>query len=1190
MSTPTGSATGGVPGVDVGGERVDAALAPTPPVPETEGGAERGVELAGHAGRCAALAAEGRDADLVEAARAYAAAARQAGEDAREAGALSLLAGAAQRCGQFGVAVEAQQREVELRARAGDRAGQAECLNNLGMLWATLGAHAEALAALYQCQQLCEQYLEIPGELRGTCGVNIGHTFLTMGQAAQARTFLEPGLETARRCGDLETELGALGMLGLVHKDLGDHDRATETLLHAIALAGRHNLTRHLTDLHDNLGQVHLERGETGQSETMFRQSLFWAAEAGDVQGEQGALLSLGRLAFRQGRVEGEDGALAHLRRALDLATSHSLSAARLSILEALFLGLEGLGREAEAYGYLRAFRDLERGLRSEESERQTRLLTARFEAEQARREAEMYRRLGDVSQHARLQAEETVRLRTAELEAVQIEIVTRLGMAAEYRDDRTGQHTRRVGELSAHLAQALGLPPEEVDLIRWAARLHDIGKIGVGDDVLLKTGRYTPEEFERMKLHTVLGAKVLEGSTSRLLRMAEEIARTHHERWDGGGYPRGLRGTDIPISGRIVAVADVFDALTSERPYKEAWSTEDALAEIGRQAGVQFDAEVVDRLLTLVTGNPASLAPLLAPRTLPRDPAPAMHQAPSTLGAFQPGPEQSPGDLEEGVALLEQAWALRQSDPRAGAELAARGLTLTRAAADDRTLGLAHRTAGYYRFHEGAYEEALTHLSQGLDLGILTDDQTLQADCANFIAAVYSSLHDYEKATDHIAVVLRIARANRDQLREAHCLHNLATLNYQNRDLTKARQLVEESLALYEVVGNVGARATALYTQANIAFDLNDIHLVSTSSEAAVKCADQVGNTGVKNIAQAMMGKAAARLGNLEVGKTLLLQAIEHAREIKLSIYEAWHHYELGNIHYKSNDPASARQAYESALAQAQELSLRDLQLKTYLGLSELCALEGRHQEAFDLYRKHHDVEREIFDEKAALKARALTTQLDVERAKSEAQIYRLRTIELASANEALERVNTEKSGLVNMLEEQSRLLEKQLSEDGLTGLFNRRHIEGLLQQEFLRSRMGHQRLCVAMADVDHFKGINDQFSHMVGDQVLRKVAQLFREAVRPTDSVGRFGGEEFLFVFPNSDARQGQAICERVRELVTSFDWSQIHPRLQVTLSIGVCADPHALNHEKLVSLADEELYRAKHSGRNRVCARPD
>lgn len=1131
------------------------------------------LTLAQHAARCASLMEAGLDLELIKAAQQYADAARLAHDDAQEAAALGTLATTAQRGGQFSVAIEAQQREAELRARQGDREGQAYCLSNIGMLWSNLGAHADALAALYQAQQLCEQYAEIADD--GTFSVNIGHIYLNMGHPAQALSFLEPGLDKARLAGALETELGALGMIGLAYKDLLDHHQATETLSHAIDLAREKNLIHHLIDLQDNLGQVFLAQGEQLKAGAMFQKSLYWAVEVQDLQGKVNALLSLGRLEFRR---SDEGRARQHLQEALDIASAHDMQASRLSILEALFTGLESLELRAEAYPYLRAFRNLERQLFTEESERNTLSLTARFEAERARRETEMYRQLNESAQHARLQAEETVRIRTSELEAVQIEIVTRLGMAAEYRDDKTGQHTRRVGELSAHLAQALGLPPEEVDLIRWAARLHDIGKIGVGDDILLKPGRYTPEEFERMKLHTVIGAKVLEGSTSKLLRMAEEIALTHHERWDGKGYPQGLRGQAIPITGRIVAVADVFDALTTDRPYKEAWTVSDALTEMQRQSGTQFDPDLIERLISLVASNQASLTPLLTPRE------PHRTQKQARIAKANAGSRQS--DAQDTLELLERAWEMRHSDPKLGAELAEQGIELARAGLDDRTLGIAHRTVGFYKFHQGAYEEALNHLAQGLDIGILCDDQGLQADCANYTAAVYSNLNDYEKATDQLAVVLRIARDNNDLLREAHCLHNLGALSYRNRDMEKALRFAEDSLELYRTTGNVMGQSHALNTLANIMFDLGQSDRAAQAAHSAIALAEETGNMLVKNSAMAMAGRAEAHLGDTQTGKRLLQQAIADAKREPLPLQESRHHLDLGYIHHQMGELSEARQCYETSLEQARQQSARDVELEVCLRLSELCAQEGRHQEAFELYREHHDVEREIHNQTAALKTRALMTQLEVERAKSEAQIYRLKTIELASANEALERVNNEKSGLVHMLEEQSKLLERQLSEDGLTGLFNRKHIEGLLQQEFLSGRVTRRPLSIGMADIDHFKQINDQFSHLVGDQVLRTVAQLFSSAVRPSDSIGRYGGEEFLFVFPNTNLAHGVAVCERIQEAVRAFDWTQIHPNLKVTLSIGVSSDPTVVNHEKLISLADEQLYNAKHGGRDQIC----
>lgn len=189
---------------------------------------------------------------------------------------------------------------------------------------------------------------------------------------------------------------------------------------------------------------------------------------------------------------------------------------------------------------------------------------------------------------------------RTRELEEAQIEILERLARAAEFRDDNTGQHTRRMGETSALIARVLGKPEVWVEMIRGAAPLHDLGKIGIPDGILLKAAKLTNEEFDVMKTHTVIGASVLRGSRSSHLQMAEVIALTHHERWDGTGYSR-LKGGAIPLEGRIVAVADVFDALTHARPYKPAWSTEEAVAEIKSQSGRHFDPQVVQAFLKVL-------------------------------------------------------------------------------------------------------------------------------------------------------------------------------------------------------------------------------------------------------------------------------------------------------------------------------------------------------------------------------------------------------------------------------------------------------------------------------------------------------------------------------------------------------------------------------------------------------------
>lgn len=203
---------------------------------------------------------------------------------------------------------------------------------------------------------------------------------------------------------------------------------------------------------------------------------------------------------------------------------------------------------------------------------------------------------------HLRLQDQnellaDRVRERTRELEVARQETLERLARASEYRDFDTGKHAQRVGELSALIAEELGLAEEQVTLIRLAAPLHDVGKIGVPDAVLLKPSNLTREEFEQMKSHTAIGAGLLSGSRSPLLQLAQEIALYHHERWDGLGYAR-LQGPEAPLAARIVALADVFDALTHDRPYRDAWSMDRVIEEIRQQSGLQFDPMVVEAFL----------------------------------------------------------------------------------------------------------------------------------------------------------------------------------------------------------------------------------------------------------------------------------------------------------------------------------------------------------------------------------------------------------------------------------------------------------------------------------------------------------------------------------------------------------------------------------------------------------------
>jgi CHASE2 domain-containing sensor protein len=241
---------------------------------------------------------------------------------------------------------------------------------------------------------------------------------------------------------------------------------------------------------------------------------------------------------------------------------------------------------------------------------------------------------------------EEAVRERTAELRATQLEVIHRLAQATESRDEQTGLHLERISQMCERVGLALGMTATEAETLRNASLLHDVGKIGVPDAVLLQPGTLSPHHRDLMRRHTTLGAGILAGSGAPVIRMAEEIALTHHENWDGSGYPAGLRGEAIPLPGRICAVCDVFDALISSRPYKDPWRLEDALAELRRERGLHFDPAVVDAFLGIVDDFEPALLEATQPsarfgRPVPEDDpedraATARSRLPSESGAAE--------------------------------------------------------------------------------------------------------------------------------------------------------------------------------------------------------------------------------------------------------------------------------------------------------------------------------------------------------------------------------------------------------------------------------------------------------------------------------------------------------------------------------------------------------------------------
>jgi response regulator RpfG family c-di-GMP phosphodiesterase len=221
---------------------------------------------------------------------------------------------------------------------------------------------------------------------------------------------------------------------------------------------------------------------------------------------------------------------------------------------------------------------------------------------------------------------ERKIRERTAELDTAQLDTIARLARAAEFRDDETGRHTQRVGELSELLARAMGWSDADTALLGLAAPLHDVGKIGIPDAILLKCGLLTARERKIMEQHTTIGAKILSGGRSSFIQLAEEVALSHHERWDGQGYPERRSGAAIPAAARIVAVADFFDATVHDRVYRKAWPTDQVLAAIAAMNGSAFDPAVAE--LCSRPEVQKAMVVTIHPLPSPRDPTAAVSRA----------------------------------------------------------------------------------------------------------------------------------------------------------------------------------------------------------------------------------------------------------------------------------------------------------------------------------------------------------------------------------------------------------------------------------------------------------------------------------------------------------------------------------------------------------------------------------
>lgn len=530
-------------------------------------------------------------------------------------------------------AARSMAQQARVRARTlGDGVGEAEALYRLASIAYTADQPDDAFSIALDARELSRR---VGATVVEVWSLNlVGLVQYVAGNYTEALESALRALELYRLTDHRVDEGNLLNTVAIVHHSLGDTDRALVT--YEAALSANRGLDRpsHAVLTLTNMAEVRAGRNETLLAVSLDESALELAAEHAPEYQPQilarlgisyCALHSLERaeqcldqadllvqqrtgapangitgfsLAMARGRVAIErgdpDAALKCYELALEIAQVGSMLENELKVHTELAATLKSLGRFEDALRHQEARFAQHEAIFSNGTDLRIKTLQIAHDTEAARQQAEILRlRTGEL--------EALVRGRTADLEEYQLEAFQRLAVLAEFRDADTGEHTIRVGDLSAAIAAELGETEEWVRRLRLAGRLHDIGKVAVPDLILLKPGPLTVEEFDVMKTHTTVGAEILSGSASPLIQLAAEVALTHHERWDGSGYPAGRVAENIPLSGRIVTAADVFDALTSARTYKRAWSPLEAIQYIVSSSGAQFEPRIVDAFVQVI-------------------------------------------------------------------------------------------------------------------------------------------------------------------------------------------------------------------------------------------------------------------------------------------------------------------------------------------------------------------------------------------------------------------------------------------------------------------------------------------------------------------------------------------------------------------------------------------------------------
>jgi diguanylate cyclase (GGDEF)-like protein len=530
---------------------------------------------------------------------------------------------------------------------------------------------------------------------------------------------------------------------------------------------------------------------------------------------------------------------------------------------------------------------------------------------------------------------------------------------------------------------------------------------------------------------------------------------------------------------------------------------------------------------------------------------------------------------------LFAQATELYQKDSQRCLEVAREAAELARQLGDSATLGSCLIYLGFSQRELGQLSPALSHYQEARQVFSDLGDRAGAAKALNELGAMYGTAHDDSSALECFEAALPLWRELGNVRGEASSLNNLANVYANLGQNEAALETYQQSLALYRQIGHQAGEAVALCNISDLYCRVGWQEREQNPQAAAeafghsaryaaqsIETARAAGDPHHEALALRHQASASLGLGYHEQALAKSWVALEQFQTLGLLDRITMCLFDLGSIYYHLGQYPKAITYLERSRALAEEKGFKFHLSQAYERLSQVYEARSDYAQALACHRKFHALTLALRDESAERRAQVLAAKLEVEKTRHEADLHRLRSLELESLNERLQ---------------------SQAQEDPLTGLPNRRLLASHLTEALLEAQGQGSSLSVAMADVDHFKRINDRFSHLLGDQVLKAVAEILRSHCRSHDLAARYGGEEFTLVLNGATRSQAFEVCERLRLAVQNHDWTGIHPDLKVTMSFGLADNSQADSPEEILAMADQHLYQAKKAGRNWVWPSP-